>query len=482
MKSWRTSVWYIQAFWQKYKKLLLLGIAVGIGMVWLFPRFMVLLPQQKQTKYIGRVGLYSWLDLPVDIREKMSVGLTSLNEQGRPIPVLAERWSVEEDGRVFRFLIKPDLKWQDGKSFNSKDVDYNFSDVQTVRTDNEVVFRLEDAYSPFPVVVSQPLFREVVTRRFGFWNEKRIVGLGEYSLVSIRYNSTFVQQLVMENDKERLIYRFYPGEREAVNAFRLGQVDILEKLSSVEDLVPEELQRNSFSTEVNLNQYVLLLFNTADPNLTREVRQSLNYAVHKPGAEDELLRALSPIAPTSWAYNATDEINAFLYDPARAAEMYYKVNPQLPLKLNLDATISLFDEAQKIAQDWQMLGERAKSLCEKDKQAKVKDALDKNCDNLLITVEVRLVRDVRDMQALLIGRETPPDPDQYAWWHSNQVDNLARYQNPRVDKLLEDARKETDQQKRKVMYFEFQKYLVEDVPAIFFNYVPEYTVERKSRL
>lgn len=449
-------------------------------MVWLFPRFLVLLPQQKKTSYIGRVGLYKWLDLPVDIREKMSVGLTSLDEQGRPIPVLAERWSVEEDGKVFRFLIKSGLTWQDGKAFSSKDVDYSFSDVQTVRTDNEVVFRLDDAYSPFPVVVSQPLFREVVNTRFGFWKEKRIVGLGEYELISIKYNSTFVQQLILENDRERLVYRFYPGEQEALNAFRLGQVDVLEHLSSIDGITEDELKRNTLTEEVNLEQYVVLLFNTADPNLTREVRQALNYASHKPDANDALLRALSPVSPTSWAYNATDEINPFLYDPTRAVEMYTKVNPQQPLKIALDTTVSLFDEAQILAQDWQMLGDRSKAACELSKQANAKDAADKNCDNLLISVEVRLVRDVRDMQALLIGREIPPDPDQYSWWHSNQVENLSRYQNPRVDKLLEDARKETDQQKRKVMYFEFQRYLVEDVPAMFLYYVPEYRLERKS--
>ncbi len=479
MISWRTSVWYIQAFWQKYKKILLLGAVAGIAIVWFFPRLMVLLPQQKKTQYIGRVGLYTWLDLPVDIREKMSVGLTSLDDQGRPLPVLAERWSVEEDGKVFRFLLRPDLKWQDGKAFSSQDVDYNFSDVQTIRNENEIVFRLEDAYSPFPVVVSQPLFREVVTKRFGFWNEKKIVGLGEYSLVSIRYNSTFVQQLVIENTKERLIYRFFPGEREALTAFRLGQVDRLENMSSTADMLPEELERYAVNTKIQLNQYVVLLFNTADPNLSREVRQALHYGTRKPDADDELLRALSPIAPTSWAYNATDEVNAFLYNPARAVELYMRAEPREPLKLRLDTTVGLFDLAQQIAQDWENVGEQSRLRCESGRSG-ADGELQQDCGNYAIDVEVGLVRDVRDMQALLVGREIPADPDQYSWWHSNQADNLSFYQNPRVDKLLEDARKETDQQKRKVMYFEFQKYLVEDVPAMFFYYVPEHQLERKS--
>lgn len=476
MVTWRTTLWYIQAFWQKYKKLLILGIFVGVALVWLFPRFLVLLPQQKQTRYIGRVGLHTWLDLPQDIREKMSVGLTALDEMGRPVPVLAERWSIEEDGKVFRFLLRQDLRWQDGKSFEATDVDYAFTDVQKVQTENEVVFRLEDAYAPFPAIVTQPLFREVSTRRFGFLTQKKIVGLGEYSLINIRYSSGYVAQLTLENTKERLVYRFYPGEQEAVVAFRLGQVDTIEQLSSLRELSTEEQSLHQIEQDINLQQYVVLMFNTSTPDLTRDVRQALNYATHKPDPNSEKLRALSPIAPTSWAYNATEDINEFGYDLTRAVEIYRRSNPQQPLKITLDSAALLFEEAQAIAQDWQALGQAAQAQCETDR------AKEQDCTKFAITVEVRLVRDLQDAQAILIGREIPPDPDQYAWWHSNQASNLSRYQNPRVDKLLEDARKETDQQRRKVLYFEFQKYLVEDVPAMFLYYAPEYTVERVNRL
>jgi ABC-type transport system substrate-binding protein len=159
--------------------------------------------------------------------------------------------------------------------------------------------------------------------------------------------------------------------------------------------------------------------------------------------------------------------------------MYRRSNPQQPLKITLDSAVLLFEEAQAVAQDWQNLGLAAQKKCEAERTAKTEN---QDCSRFGITVDVRLIRDLQEAQAILIGREIPRDPDQYAWWHSNQASNLSKYQNPRVDKLLEDARKETDQQKRKVMYFEFQKYLVEDVPAIFLYYAPQFTVERKNRL
>lgn len=491
MVSWRTLLWYSRAFVSKYRRTLLLGLFIGVVTVWFFPRLIVYLPQQKPVRYIGRVGLFRWVDLPLDIQEKISVGLTSLDETGQAVPVLAERWSTEEDGRVFRFLIKQNLRWQDGRDFTPEDVDYDFSDVQTVRTENEVVFRLTNPYAPFPVVVSQPLFREERVRRLFFLTESRIIGLGEYSVLGIKFKSSFVEQLIIEDDQERIVYRFYPSEHDAIVAFRHGRVDTVEHLATVDELLPQERERFKVETDINLRQYVALFFNTSDPNFSKEIRQALNYATQKPDQDDELLRALSPISPLSWAYNATEEINPFSYDPNRALELYTRTPPAQILKITLDTAVSLLDDAQRAAQDWIELGRRAEADCETSKarpvdprknKADEQARRDMDCSRWRIEVDVRVVRDLQNTQAVLIGREVPPDPDQYTWWHSNQQGNISHYQNTRVDKLLEDARTETDQQKRKVMYFEFQKYLVEDVPAIFFYYVPQYTVSRQGWL
>lgn len=478
--SWRASWWYIQSFWGKYRRTLLISIAFGIALVWLFPRLMILLPQQKQTHYIGRVGLFSWVDLPQDIQQKMSSGLTTVNDAGDPIPVLAERWTVEDSGRVFRFLLKENLRWQDGKPFVSEDVKYNFADVQTVYTENEVVFRLEDAYAPFPVVVSQPLFRQIEERRFGLFRQTRIIGLGEYSITSVQYNGPYVRQLSIENNRERLVYRFYGSEQDAFTAFRLGRVDRLEKLFVLEDDTDLRDHLTKIEETIDPHLYAAVFFNTSKPDLTREVRQALNYATKKPGTNDEKLRAISPIAPTSWAYNATAEVNDFAYNVDRALEALERADIQQPISLVLDSSIILLDEAQKVAQDWQEFGQIAQERCEQGTFAKESD--NKDCSRFLITVEVQVVRDLQDFDAVLLAREVQPDPDQYSWWHSNQANNISQYQNPRVDKLLEDARTETDKQRRKLMYFEFQRYLVEDVPAIFLYYMPEYTVIRQNWL
>jgi peptide/nickel transport system substrate-binding protein len=85
-----------------------------------------------------------------------------------------------------------------------------------------------------------------------------------------------------------------------------------------------------------------------------------------------------------------------------------------------------------------------------------------------------------DYQAFLAIFDIPDDPDQYSMWHSTQTaTNITHYQNPRIDKLLEDGRSEINIDARKKIYFDFQRFLVEDSPAAFLYYPTTYSIGRK---
>jgi peptide/nickel transport system substrate-binding protein len=73
------------------------------------------------------------------------------------------------------------------------------------------------------------------------------------------------------------------------------------------------------------------------------------------------------------------------------------------------------------------------------------------------------------------------DPDQYALWHSSQInlDNITNYKNLRIDKLLEDGRQTDDINERKKIYSDFQKYLLDDAPATFLYFPYEYQITRR---
>lgn len=93
-------------------------------------------------------------------------GLVALDEDAEPIPQLASRWDIEEDGRLYRFHLRPAVRWHDGQPFTAADVEYTFERVLLeyhARTraslgplltdirapdDSTVEFRFREPYAP----------------------------------------------------------------------------------------------------------------------------------------------------------------------------------------------------------------------------------------------------------------------------------------------------------------------------------------------
>ncbi len=78
-----------------------------------------------------------------------------------------------------------------------------------------------------------------------------------------------------------------------------------------------------------------------------------------------------------------------------------------------------------------------------------------------------------DFDAVVLGWGLGLDPDQFSIWHSSQNQpgqfNFIGYNNPQIDKLLEQGRLEMDVDKRMKIYHEFAKVLLEDSPIIYLS-------------
>ena len=53
-------------------------------------------------------------------------GLTKINEDFSVTPLLAEKWTFSPDLKTLTFTLKPNVKFQDGEPFSSKDVKFSF--------------------------------------------------------------------------------------------------------------------------------------------------------------------------------------------------------------------------------------------------------------------------------------------------------------------------------------------------------------------
>jgi len=61
----------------------------------------------------------------VDVIEQLFLGLTDYNDETMEvIPELATSWECSEDGLVWAFHMRKDVKWSDGRPVTAHDVEY----------------------------------------------------------------------------------------------------------------------------------------------------------------------------------------------------------------------------------------------------------------------------------------------------------------------------------------------------------------------
>lgn len=464
MKWFRRTYWYASAFFQKRWKLISIVLVISAFATYLSLSVLLSPARLKPTRYIGRVGAITVASLPRDIQEQISLGLTVMQPDGTVKQGLAKSWSIEEDGKLYRFTLKDGVSWHDGRAVIPREIPLSFSDTKIIARDNEISFELKEPFAPFLSIVSQPVFRE---------NQNSIIGAGSYRVLSITREGARVRELKLESVRDILFYRFYPTEDAAFTALKNGQIDELQDMTTDGGMMDWTTLR--VKPIVRQDRYVGLFFNADDPFLDKAIRQALNYAIQKPTGEE---RAKTPIHPDSWAYNKT--VKSYEQNLEKGVELLLKNMPRSPLTIELSTVPAFQADAERIKREWEVLGIEAGDACQSDKTIKNKSV----CANLQIRVNLRItnVPSTNSFQVLLIGQQIPVDPDQYYLWHSTQSTNFTHYKNPRIDKLLEDGRKTMDPEERRSIYQDFQQYLVEDSIVIFLSHPTTYLLQRKQLL
>jgi len=447
---------------------MLVSVIFAVGFFSLVLPRIITAVERKERQYVGVIGEYTLDALPPRILEQISLGLTQLQANGTVNPSIAQRWVTEDDGRTYRFVIRDNLVWQDGKTVSPDDIVYNFQDLETIRTPTDIIFKLPDAYVPFPSVVAKPILRYEEVRHLLFLTRPMPIGIGAYRVVDYSLANNRLQELILDSPQERIVYRFYLTEDQAITAFKQGQIDVLPDMSSTHDL--EEWPNVSLTRTVRPDRYLAVFFNNNSPLFPKHIRQGLSYALSKP---DEEYRALGPISPTSWVY--LESSKRYDYDIPRGIERMLDEAPSAPLDIELTTTSNFLQEAETIKREWESFGDQVVANCKENETFSVEE-----CDRLQINITLRVSNfpDTSNFQALLIGQETPADPDQYHLWHSEQNTNFTQYSNTRIDALLERGRTTSESNERRAIYQEFQQFFLEDAPAVFLRHLDSIRIER----
>jgi len=391
------------------------------------------------VKIIGLQGRYTIDDLPDEISQKVSFGLTTLSENQKPeISQIVENLDIQNESKDYIFNLKNNIYWSSGKKFTAYDVNYQIDGVTiTPMSQNSIRISSESEFNPILSLLSQPLIK------------KNFDGLGNYSVTKITYQEGYIKTIYLKprhkNDNP-IEYRFFFDEEDVVHAFKIGNVDEIRV-----GRLPQEFsswKNLEISKKIETDQKYVAVFINTQKITNRQIRQAFAYATPK---EDKNERCLGPISPNSWAYNP--DIKQYNFNKTRAKELLgdEKID-HINLSIN---DRELLPIAENIKTSWQdILG-------------------------IPVSISIENQININDYETLLTYGAITKDPDQYLFWHSTQTStNITKLNDARIDKLLEEGRQTNDQIERKRIYQNFQTFLLEESPAIFLYYPTVYTITR----
>ena len=441
-------------------------------------------------------------------------GLVKYDTDLSVIGDLAESWEISKDGLVITFHLRKGVKWADGVEFTADDVMFGFKtiiDEKIPTAYKEDFIQVKKAETPdrytFKVTYEKPFAPALTT-----WGNlvvlpkhllegkditksefvRNPVGLGPYKLV--RWTSG--QDLILESYKDyfegrpyidKYVYRVIPDSATMFLELQAGGIDMmgLTPIQYTKQTENEFFRTNFQKFRYPVFSYTHLAFNLKHPLFKdKRIRQAIAYAIDKNEIVDVVLFGLGspatgPYVPNTWPYNKN--VNKYEFNPEKAKALLkeagwaythgdgllYKDGRPFTFTILTNMGNSLRKNTATIIQ-WRL----------------AKIGINVEIKALEWSTFVNEFIDKRRFEAVLLGWSIGLDPDQYDIWHSSKTKekefNFVGYNNPEVDRLLEEGRRTFDIKERKKAYFRIQEIIADELPYIFL-YVPDATPIIHSR-
>ncbi len=449
-KALRYYYWLTLEFVKKHSRMILLSFFLSFFILVSIISFSPILNRFLFSKkeVVGVIGDYDLSNIPTEITEKISHGLVFTNQKGEILPALASSWEMIDSGKEFRFHLKNNLSWDDGKEFTTKDLSYQFKDIEVKIIDKYTIyFVLKKKLPIFPTYLTKPAIRYPLHGLVGLYQVDKLIT--KQGLIKEIYLSP------NKNDFPFLVYKFYDSESKMINAYKIGNINKMTLIKKGLADTFSDWKNTKITKAIDYSRVLTLFYNLKNPLLdTKDVRQAIALSIPREKFSALGQPANSPIPPVSWAYNS--ELKESFDDLDAASKNIKKyLTASSSAKLDFETFYDYLGMAGDIDQNLNKIGLKT---------------------NLSLSNFERPEK----FDFLLAFWQIPPDPDQYFFWHSTQTQgNISGYKNVKVDKLLEDGRSSILVDERKKYYFQFQKALMDDLPAVFIYYPYIYTIERK---
>ncbi|OGN06668.1 MAG: hypothetical protein A2750_02350 [Candidatus Yanofskybacteria bacterium RIFCSPHIGHO2_01_FULL_45_42] len=441
-------------------------------------------------------------DADRDLVSLVYSGLLKYNGEGKIIPDLAQSYEISSDGLNYTVYMKDDAYWHDGKKVTADDAlftiqtaqnsDYgspqriNWQGVQVEKiNDFALMFKLQARYAQFlnnltVKILPKHVWQDIKPINFALseFNLKPI-GSGPYKFDRFKKdrNGGMRSYQLSANDNfyggrpfiNEIEVKFYVSEDEMIDAYNRNEIEGLGFVS------PDNLKRVKFKQRLNLRElrlprYFAVFFNQNKSAILsdKNIRLALSHATDKNALVEKVLenRGIAVHSPMmGGVLDISNNIKKYDYDLDLAKtiletngwskdknEVFAKKDQKLQIKIATSTWPELAEVAKIVEEQWEALGAQVDI-------------------EVLPTPELQQVIKDRNYEALLFGAVLNIDPDPFSLWHSSQKKdpglNLSLYDNKAADTLLEEARQTLNPLERADKYNDFQKLIIEDIPAVF---------------
>jgi peptide/nickel transport system substrate-binding protein len=315
----------------------------------------------------------SYYDGELNVIGAIYPALTMLDDNGQPVPYLADSWSTSADKLTWTFKIHPGLTWSDGQPLTAHDAAWTFNLIMhnataatsngslvanfksvTAPDDTTLVIKTKQPqanmlYLSVPVsgipIVPEHVWKSHVAGLKGYRNmDFPVVGYGPFVLTGFKTN----QYAVMEANPDfflgaagydKVVTNYYSNSDAAAAALTSGQLDQISGLTPAQfkamqsrsNVMTYQTQSSGW-TAVEINSGAQTRtgkpMGTGNPILKDiRVRQAIALGINRPELVRKVLGGLGvsgagylpPGYPQFfWKPSASDALN---YDPARAKQL-----------------------------------------------------------------------------------------------------------------------------------------------------------------
>jgi peptide/nickel transport system substrate-binding protein len=428
-------------------------------------------------------------------------GLVHLDEQSNPHPELARSWEISDDGLVYTFRLRENVKWHDGVPLTSADVKFSFENlvgkynargreayrnIKSIETPNAqtVKINLKKPYSPFMEILTvhdgcimpKHLYEGTDVLRNPH-NSTNPIGTGPFKFkewakgdhITLVRNENYFKKGRPFLDS--IIYRIIPNASTRAIAFETGEVNGIFASQSFPYQHADRLKKlpNVILKDIGSPTVIGLHFNFKDnPILAKkEVRQAIAHAIDKQFLVEKGLRGVGTIVDSiippgiPWAYNAkapkypfdVKKANALLDE---AGQPRGSSGMRFSLRLSYEAGN---DNSERPAE---ILREQLKAV-----------GIDVKLERLERSVMLNKVFQKYDYDLWLGPLTTRGHPAlgvARSYTTSSitgqPFTNFTRYSNPKVDKLFDLAAATTKRAEEVKAYHEIQDIIMRDLPTV----------------